>query len=201
MATAGTERYSRINLILVDGGTKLTRKMFLKRVHDLSTSGQRDTIDTFLGSCKGSLLKTRTGRNRERTLYPPFGGTTNLDEWDLYLLCFILQEVCHLDYINRKDIEKLQRMRNDLCHLSNPTLDDLLFRTQLEEIKIIFKRSLQMIDDPNFEVELNQLVHKCEHGPISVDDIIRIHHHYTKLELERNERFDDFIDSQKECKF
>lgn len=175
MSTVDTEKYTRINLMLVKSGTMLTRRLFLQSIKDLSPIGHEYTVDEFLNKHKKKILTTETGRNKRHTIYPS-SGNTNLDNWDLYLFCFVLEETCSLHPTNKMDIQKLQKMRNKLCHLKEPTLDTREFDDKLSKLKIIFGRTQQLINDPEFENSLNADMRNFETGPLSATDIVKFYH-------------------------
>lgn len=181
--TTDTTNYIRIHLILMKGGTLLTKTLFLKRVKDLSPAGHELTVDEFLGQHSVKILATSTGKNNEVKLYP-MTGTTNLDEWDLPLYCFILKTVCDLPMKNKLDMGNLKTMRNELSHLHDPSLTDADFKNHLSTIEPIFTRSLQMINDPLFEKEMKTLLQKCETGALAVDEVVKVHHDSNRKHIE-----------------
>lgn len=181
MATSDTEKYVRINLMLVKGGTLLTKRLFTKRVKDLSPPGVELTVEQFLNNNRTTILNTRTGKNYESAIYPP-SGDTDIDKWDLYLLCFILQEVGNLIYINKKDIEKLQGMRNKLFHLPQPVLNAAVYEERLVKTKTIFTRTCDLIGDDIFKKEIMDIIEAFEKQPIAVEELALLNHEMNRME-------------------
>ncbi|XP_060599028.1 uncharacterized protein LOC132752684 [Ruditapes philippinarum] len=180
MSSTGTENYSRIIVTLMKGGTKLTRRLVEKTVKDLSKNGGENTIDEFLLKNKSLLLKRKLGENNQDVFFPP-SGHTNLDNWDLGMLCFILEETCGLTNIMKMYIKKLLKIRNKLCHSKDPTLETRKFEEYTEQMKCSFEHCLKEINDDEFTEEINALVQSLATGPLSLFDLLEaVHQRYFK---------------------
>ncbi|XP_053394348.1 helicase with zinc finger domain 2-like [Mercenaria mercenaria] len=194
MATTGTEKYSRILLTLVKGGTKVTRRFFEKRVKDLSPE---QTIDEFLARHKIAILQKKPGKNK-RNIYFPSTGNTDLEQWDLNMFCYILIETCDLTPTLCMYVEKLPKIRNKLCHLNEPTLEDVKFQDYKDKIKCCFKNCLKEIDDAEFKNEIKLLIKSFASGPLTLEDTLKSIHTFYHMELDQMEKLDKLDQGQTE---
>lgn len=176
MATTGTEKHARLSIMLMKGGTKITRRLFEKRVVQLTPNNHTPspwTVDDFLLVNKEKILKFKDGRNKERIFFPGVTDKTNLHHWDLSMFCFILLESADVSREVCMDIEKLRKLRNKLCHLSEPSLEMDTYNNYLDKIEIIFERILKVIGETTLENEINDMLKSIKEGPLSIDDALR----------------------------
>ncbi|XP_060598578.1 uncharacterized protein LOC132752279 [Ruditapes philippinarum] len=186
MSSTGTENYSRILMTLMKGGTKLTRRLVEKTVKDLSKNGGEVTIDEFLLKNKSLILKQKLGKNKQDVFFPS-SGHTNLDNWDICMFCFILEETCGLTYTMKMYIKKLLKIRNKLCHSNDPTLETRKFEEYTEQMKCSFEYCLKEINDDKFTEEINALVQSLATGPMSSHDLLKAVHKLYFIEMTNKE--------------
>lgn len=185
MATTGTEKYSRIVLILVKGGTKITRTLFEKRVICLSPAEGVLTVNDFLLRNKAAILQEKVGKSKEFTYFPRNGGETDTGIWDMPMFCYILTQVCDLTPALCMYVRKLQKIRNKLSHMNDPTLSDTVYAEYIEKVDCCFQKCLEEINDTAFTARLDELVSSFKEGPLVLDDTLKTIHNFYKMEIQR----------------
>lgn len=180
MATTGTEKYSRIVLTLVKGGTKLTKKFLHKRTKDLSPEDEHITIDEFLLKHRTSILQHKSGQNKQAIFFPP-SGITDLEKWDLFMFCFILLQICDLTPTVKMYVGKIQKIRNKLFHMKEPTLDDDKYEEYKEKLDTCFKKCLEAIDDEAFQEEIMEEVKSFQAGPLELTQTVKLMHTFYRM--------------------
>lgn len=171
MAAHNSNKFKQIIVIIVGGGTKLTRAMFQYYVQKSSPSDQDPwTIDDFLHKNQRNILSTMTGKAKEHVFFPGFRKSTNLKNWDLQMYCFVLTELFSLSNEVRQDIKNLKQLRNKICHLSEPVISDESYDLYIDIIKGVVERCTQEIDDKDLKNEISQYIKAVESGTTDLSD-------------------------------
>ena len=127
MATGtNTEKQCRTVLLLTRASTEMMRGVITKHV---SMSGQ--SLDDFLKSNSNKITHNSKGKKRKFTqmedILLPAGGT-NINEWELNVLCFVITDVCVVQPAIADSVDGLKEIRNKLYHaadLSDEEYSDL----------------------------------------------------------------------------
>lgn len=184
MATTGTEKYSRIVLTLVKGGTKLTKKFLYKRIKDLCPEDENITIDNFLQKHRTTILEHKSGQNKQSIFFPT-SGTTDLEKWDLLMFCFILLQTCDLTPTLKMYVGKIQKIRNKLFHVKEPTLDDDKYEDYTDKLDTCFNKCLKAIDDRAFQTEITEEVKSFKSGPLELTETVKLMHTFYRMDQEQ----------------
>jgi hypothetical protein len=191
MTTTDDERHCRICLMLMKGGTKISKALFEKCVKDQTPEEHIPhpwTLDHFLNDNKKKILDTQTGNAKKKILFPAAGGTrTHVEEWDLYMYCFFLIEICGIKRNVRMDIEQLRKMRNKICHRNEPKIDRKKYDRKVDKLEVIYERLLKEICDEELTNEVNRILKSSKEDPLSCREIILVMHEFYKTDLETRE--------------
>ncbi|XP_045170223.2 uncharacterized protein LOC123532728 [Mercenaria mercenaria] len=192
MATTGTEKHFRLCLVLMKAGTKACHCLLLKRVKDLSPADHEPfpwTVDDFLLSKKKKIRNAKLGKEKDRILFPA-DSKTNLSKWDLSLFCFVLIECCKLPKLICLDVERLRTLRNELCHVHEPTVNDEVYTDYLTTITVIIRRIIDETDDECMKCEIKRIVNVTEKEPLSLEETLRDMHAFYSMERNIREKLD-----------
>ncbi|XP_053391002.1 uncharacterized protein LOC128553841 [Mercenaria mercenaria] len=189
MATTNHEKYSRLVLMLVRGGTKITRALLEKRIKDLTPQNHEPdpwTIDQFLNANKQKIIGTQTGRAKERMLFP---GTTctNVEDWDLYMFCFVLIDICGVFRTVRMDVDQLRKIRNKLCHLNEPSINSEKYEHYVDKIEVIFDRLLAELNDRHLMIAIAEILKAAKEEPLSFKETLIVVHKFFSMDAETRE--------------
>ncbi|XP_053391889.1 uncharacterized protein LOC128554629 [Mercenaria mercenaria] len=191
MATAGMGRQSRLCVILVKVGTPVAKKVFEKRVKDLTPTNHNPspwTVDEFLLANKPKIKLLKLHSHMWSKIFPVQSHKVKLQQWDLALLCTILTECCDLRPDIRLDICQLRKSRNNFFHMSEPSIDDHKYQHYLTKLKVIFDRCLKEINDDAFTTEMNKMFEDLEQGQFSQVDAEEVMKKLQSMQEETNER-------------
>ncbi|XP_053388986.1 uncharacterized protein LOC128552018 [Mercenaria mercenaria] len=174
------EKYTRILITLIKGGTKLTCRFFEKRVAELTPADHATspwTIYEFLLANKDNINKCKqdTGRNNKKLLFPGAPDKIQHTTWDFALFCFLLHELCDLSSAQRLDIEIIIKIRHKLAHATSPTLPDHRYNVYKQRIEVVFGRLLKEIGgaDETFIKDIKQILELLNGAPLKLKDVIQ----------------------------
>lgn len=199
MATTGTEKHFRLCLLLSKAGTKACRTLLLQRVKDLCPEDHEPfpwSLDDFLRSIRHKIVRAKLGKEKIRVLFPGGKRTESL-KWDLSLLCCILTRYCELSSLTLIDVEKLGSLRNELCHVPEPTVDDNRYKDYLEMIKVIVGRIMEQTNDESTKSEVRRIILDVEKKALSLEDTLREMHKFYAMESDIREKLDQMSEVEK----
>ena len=192
MSTTGTEKHCRLCLMLIKGGTKACHHLLLKRIKELSPKDHQPypwTVQQFLEAQKKTIKKSKISKDKLNILFP-VTGDTDLSKWDLSLYCTVLLLYCQLPYVVYLDIKQFQTLRNNLCHMNEPTVTDSEFKDKLETIKVIIDRIVEKTDDPNVKTEMENIKESLETEPLSLGESHKEMHKFYSMEMDIREKLE-----------
>ncbi|XP_053391578.1 uncharacterized protein LOC128554332 isoform X2 [Mercenaria mercenaria] len=146
-------------------GFRITKELFLKRVHDITPEGHDPfpwTVDDFLYTNREKILKHKLGEKLKQTLFPGHSKSTDLDRWDLNTFCFLLIHFCGLEERVNQDITFFRKLRNKLVHLGDGDIDEHAYEVYLDRIEGIISRCSNELNNPELEAELKNVLKEIE---------------------------------------
>ncbi|XP_045160763.2 uncharacterized protein LOC123525686 [Mercenaria mercenaria] len=160
------ERYGRLTVLLSGCVTKLSRRLVLKCVKD-SSPGDHEPypweVKHFLKYNRGKILRSDHGsRKRDKMFNRSGNGYINIEDWDLPLCCFVLQEICQLPSNIAEDIKYVRKVRNQLCHAPSPELPDHRYEKHIGKLSQILQTGLAFIDDTDLKEEMMNEFDLCQ---------------------------------------
>ena len=175
MATGVLEKknvnYWRTGLLLLNVGTPVLRRLLLTKCDN--------AIDTFLNhddrKRKLKRLESRVlTREAKDKLYPSSSGKTDLETWDITLLCVVLKE-CEVTSPNQLVyVDALRKIRNDdFAHNPNASLEDVEFQQVWNDIVAAIDGILEMISDATFTESTKATIQQYKIGDLQKSDIDR----------------------------
>lgn len=179
-------------------GTKAACSLLLKRVKDICPEDYEPfpwSLDDFLLSRKKKILKLKIGRDKIQVLFPN-GKETNLSKWDLSLVCCILTQFCELPSLLRLDVERLRTIRNELCHVNEPTVDNNKFTDYLKTIKVVIERIVEESEEECIKCEVQRIVRDIEKEPLCLEETLREMHKFYSMERDIREKLDQMSDGK-----
>lgn len=155
--------YTKMVARLVLCGTKVLRELLLNY---LSNSAQ--SIDSFLSSKKGALLKCPTGKTNEATLFPVNKTPSNIHKWDISLLLHVLLNVCpNLQQSLLSHLRDLRELRNNLFHSANATLCERNFDKNWQKMDDITSEIFAVLKDNQLLAEVEKDVSSIKSGNLT----------------------------------
>ncbi|WAR29002.1 hypothetical protein MAR_002570 [Mya arenaria] len=146
------ERENFIQLLFTVQGpcTFCLEKTLFKYVIDLGT-----TLDIFLHSKRQEILLWRIGQQRKNEFFPQNGSGTDLETWDVQMYWLILTNILqNVTPTQKHDIENVKDIRNKLCHLPNPKLNEGDFNLYHRQITTFIDETVKLISDEAFETKV-----------------------------------------------
>ncbi|XP_053373245.1 uncharacterized protein LOC123531839 isoform X2 [Mercenaria mercenaria] len=196
MSTTGTEKHCRLSCMLIKAGTKANCAFLEKRVQDLSPDPTSPwSLDDFLKTKQKDIQKSKLSKEKYRVLFPA-NGATDIKKWDLSLLCHILVQYCHLNTLERLDVEQFRNVRNELCHVHEPNIDDDKFKNDVELIEVITTRILEKVDNTIVTDEVKDIINEMKEGPLSIVETVRTMHIFYSMERDIREKLDTISDAE-----
>ncbi|XP_053374043.1 uncharacterized protein LOC123530935 [Mercenaria mercenaria] len=192
MSTTGTEKHCRLCLMLNKGGTKACHLLLLKRVEELTPSDHQPypwTVHEFLQSKKKEMLKSHISKEKMQVLFPRTG-ITDLPKWDLSLFCTVLTTYCELKQLARLDVERLRTLRNELCHMNEPHIDDVKYKDYFETIQVIVTRILENNNDNETKESIEKVLNDIHEGPLSLVETLKEMHTFYSMEMDIREKLE-----------
>ncbi|XP_053394877.1 uncharacterized protein LOC123524397 [Mercenaria mercenaria] len=166
------ERYGRLTVLLSGCVTKWSRRLVLKCVKD-SSPGDHEPhpweVKHFLKHNRGKILRSDYGRKMDKMFNRSGNGDINIEDWDLPLCCFVLQEICQLPSNIAEDIKYVRKVRNQLCHAPSPELPDHRYEKYMGKLSQILQTGLAFINDIDLKEETMKEFDFCKTGLFSLD--------------------------------
>ncbi|WAR09792.1 hypothetical protein MAR_034868 [Mya arenaria] len=162
--------FVRIWLSVFDCGTATLRQTLMKVCENerpLGTDDKGWSLDHLLSDHQVKILsnfKNRAdGRQKKNQLFP-IGSKTNIEEWDLQLVVFILKIVGNLEQSVGKAVDALQNLRNKLCHMKETKLSIDKYTVYRSLSKDAVTYLLNFIQNENVKEEMLKrlkTIHRC----------------------------------------
>ena len=176
MATSvNSEKQCRTVLLLTRASTIMLKGIVLDCV---SKSPQRASLDDWLQANRRKITHFQNGKRRdihhfEEILFPPFA-TTDIDKWELNVLCFIVMDVCTtVDPKIGNNVEDLKSMRDKLFHTAAMSNDDYdQCRDQIEDMVLTCCR---VLGDVGLTEKVEAAITNMKNDPLSIEECIRTH--------------------------
>ena len=144
------------------------------------------SLDDFLRREKRRILRRISDLDpfgRPSDILFPRHGMTNLYDWDVTLLCWILLNVCYLRGVVKHKhpdaladaIGKIREVRNKTVHklFSSLNVSKSEYESFLQDINGSIETCLQYINDPDFSEDIYNKVEEIEKTAMSNDETIR----------------------------
>ncbi|XP_053389018.1 uncharacterized protein LOC128552044 [Mercenaria mercenaria] len=195
MSTTGTEKHCRLSCMVIKAGTKTNCAFLEKRVQDLSPDPTSPwSLDDFLKTKQKDIKKSKLSKEEYRVLFPA-NGATDIEKWDLSLLCHVLVQYCKLNTLERLDVERFRNVRNELCHVHEPNIDEVKFKNDVETIEVITTRILEKVDNPVITDEVKDVINEMKEGPLSLVETVRTMHKFYSMKRDIREKLDTISDA------
>ncbi|WAR28978.1 hypothetical protein MAR_002546 [Mya arenaria] len=144
------ENFTQLLFTVQGPCTWCLEKTLLKYVLDSGT-----TLDKFLHSRKEDILLSRVGRQRKFDFFPQNGTGTDLETWDVQMYWLILTNILQkVTKTQKHDIECVKEIRNKLCHLPNPKVNEDEFKLYHRQITTFIDETVKFISDKAFETKV-----------------------------------------------
>ncbi|XP_060597033.1 uncharacterized protein LOC132750955 [Ruditapes philippinarum] len=190
MTTTDDERHCRICLMLMNGGTKISKALFEKCMKVQTPENHIPhpwSLDDFLRANETKILGTETGKAKKKIIFSAQGVSSQVEEWDLYMYCFFLIEIVDVECRVRMDIKQLRKIRNKICHLNEPKIGIEKYNRTVDKLGVIYERLLKEICDEELTIEVNRIIKASKEDPLSTKEIIFTLHKFYKTDLETRE--------------
>ncbi|WAR29532.1 hypothetical protein MAR_003100 [Mya arenaria] len=151
------ENFTRMQMTIKKVCHKVLREYLVKKVYNIAPSV---SIDHFLATNRTCLTRGRYGRLYEKRYFPLDANNqpipTNLQDWDIQMLSFTLNNCCNLSQAETDDIDFIKDKRNYLCHLGKPEVADHLYTAFRSALVGTFKRMFSFLGNSKFEEEIKE---------------------------------------------
>lgn len=177
-----SDRAKKSNLcyLLLHGGTKVCRALFEKRVYDLKPLEENPKTWTVekvlqLNRTKLEFKLKREEKMKLALVFPVAPRTTDINLWDVSLLCLILRETCGLSHELRMYLQQLRKERNKIVHhLNDADIDDSKYEKRFEKLKICIQRVLSETGDETLKTCVQDMITQLETGLIPNDELLKV---------------------------
>ncbi|KAK3607774.1 hypothetical protein CHS0354_040678, partial [Potamilus streckersoni] len=149
------DRFMRLTYLLVDVGSRVLRQLL-----NHHTVTPTCTLDQYLANNRStlvSLLKRKVLHQPQMDiLFPPNGGNTNLEDYDVTLLSTLFNNVVpSLTQQEESMIKSLREDRNNLYgHAKSCKMNASEYQTCWNSISSTLTTLIQQCGDPNFQNEI-----------------------------------------------
>ena len=163
------EKYIRLVYFLANGCTKMARALVEKLVELSKPPGldQSWSLDDFLYDNMSKLSKVK-GEKRYK-LFPGRHKDTNIDEWDLNLLCHVILSCAQYDQL-KQDMNQLKRIRNEVYHAGSTNIETPRFQGHVGVIEVVVERCCKFIENEEFTQDMKEVLENFKNGQISKND-------------------------------
>ncbi|XP_060568652.1 uncharacterized protein LOC132727248 [Ruditapes philippinarum] len=184
-----TAYYIRFVLLLIKGGTRVLRNLMV-----MCLEKKKITLEHFLRSYQNSIQASQyVKREQMEVLYPESPKTSDIREWDIQLLCFILIEYFkqELNTPEQLAVKKIREMRNDFyAHYAKACIDRNTYYSLWSELSLIMTTMGAKM--PKSEKEKNDnLISKLCSAKLDINS--------ATMEIRKLNNSDDFINNIKQC--
>ncbi|XP_060602656.1 uncharacterized protein LOC132755758 isoform X2 [Ruditapes philippinarum] len=184
-----TAYYIRFVLLLIKGGTRVLRNLLL-----MCLEKKKITLEHFLRSYKKIIQASQyVKREQMEILYPDPPKTSDIREWDIQLLCFILIEYFkgELNTPEELAVKKIREMRNDFyAHYAKACIDRNTYYSLWSELSLIMTTIGAKM--PEYEKEKNDnLISKLCSTKLDMNS--------ATMEIRNLNDSDEFINKIKQC--
>jgi len=164
MATQEEANYTKLVLLLTKPCRNLMAKVLQKSVHE----NYDQSVDTFVNINRSRIEKTPHGKlNYDR--YFPRQGVTNVNEWDISMLHFVIT-FCPVPSIST-DLRNIKNLRNALAHPGKVLISSRDYRPYHKEIQNFIKGGLKYLCDPISTKKISEDVSRINEMIISKDTV------------------------------
>lgn len=171
----GVEKYITLNILLSETCCEVMQSLIRKKVKE---KGHR-SIDTFLWEHELRIRRrigTLDGFGRaEDLLLPPKGQRTNIREWDVTLMCWVLLNVCFLDEDLADAIGSVRRIRNETIHKLSTSMNvsHLEYQKYFGDITKSIDKCLLYLDDADYSEDIHNKIEALDRNGVDKDEPIR----------------------------
>ena len=194
-----TIKYWRLGILLLDVSTPVLRKLLRSKIQALSNGV--DDINAFLKKeehkRKLQRLDSRVLPNvLKEKLYPPNQENTQIETWDICLLCVVLKQLFNLSQQELQYLDELRQIRNrEFAHRPNGRVEEEEFSRTWTHIEVVIGGLLDIIDDSSFTCEMKAKIQhykECDLQQPEIDRAMNFFGTYCKFKT-GNERYCDLV--------
>ncbi|KAK3611478.1 hypothetical protein CHS0354_039089 [Potamilus streckersoni] len=173
--TGDTDRFMRVTYLLVDIGSRVLRRLLSHH-----TVTPTCTLDQYLAKCRStinSLLKRKVlHQSQMDILFPPNGGNTNIEDYDVTLLSALFNNmVPSLSQQEEGMIKCLREDRNKLYgHAKSCKMNAIEYQNCRKSISSTLITLSQQCGDPNFENDIAQEIQQIQVAAIPTGSYLDI---------------------------